>query len=143
MNVQAPETFKTGTLVIDRAVIFDPIKHIANGLFMEVDKSERFAKPDFDFSELSSLGAGSHRSISDDVKVGMAFFSEKGQKTLRWLYKTAGVTHIEFRGSTITNVIGYKYYAHLYRLPEGRWAWYCSLQNRALATETPALDTVH
>ena len=58
-----------------------------------------------------------------DPSFGWALVNEPGQKTLRWLYDTFGVDHLDFLGRVLRRPGGRRRVLYLYRYDCGRWRW--------------------
>lgn len=58
-----------------------------------------------------------------DPGFGWALYQEEGQKTLRWLYDTFGVTYLDFFGRILRNPLGNRFVLYLYRSCVGSWCW--------------------
>lgn len=62
--------------------------------------------------------------IRGDAKFGQVLYQEPGQKTLRWLFETYGVTWFELPGTILRNPYGHRYFLFLSRGDDGQWYWY-------------------
>ncbi len=57
-----------------------------------------------------------------DARIGQALYREGGQKTLRWLHDTHGITYVDFMGTELRGgPYGYRYVLCLYRGDGGSW----------------------
>jgi len=65
------------------------------------------------------------KMVQADARIAQALYEETGQKTLRFLHDTLGVTWIEFLGTTLRGSHGGRYALYLHRLPDGSWDWHC------------------
>lgn len=126
MEMQAPETFTSGTLmIVERAITpFDPAVYIVPGMALAKQNELHRAGEDIKFEQ----GPGRY-SLSEDAQLGLTLFEEEGQKTLRSLYDKFRVTWIQFTGLTVTDPFGRRYYPYLYRIPGGEWAWHALRRN--------------
>ena len=56
-----------------------------------------------------------------DAKGDESLYEEPGQVTLEWIYRTFGVTWVEFPGTTLRVSDGRRCFLYLYRDGDGRW----------------------
>lgn len=77
--------------------------------------------------------------IRADAKFGQTLYEEPGQKTLRWLYETYGVTWFELPGTILRGPRGYRHFLSLYRKDGGRWYWNFNWLDVDRHAESPAL----
>ncbi|MEK7639868.1 MAG: hypothetical protein AAB424_01890 [Patescibacteria group bacterium] len=61
--------------------------------------------------------------IQYDEQDFLALYEEKGQKTLRWLYDTQGITSLSFWGIILRIPLGDRRVLYLYRGGHGSWYW--------------------
>lgn len=79
-------------------------------------------------------------SIQLDAKIGETLYREKGQKTLRWLHQTFGVSDFEFLGTTLRRYNGNRCALRLWRHDDGcSWHWNCNPLDYARSSTFPAL----
>lgn len=56
-----------------------------------------------------------------DPQIGQSLYEEEGQKALRFLHDTTGVTWMEFLGQPLCSAYGIRYSLVLYRHGDGSW----------------------
>lgn len=73
-----------------------------------------------------------------DAQTGLSLYGEEGQKSLRYLYDTKGITWFECLGQTLRDASGLRYSLVLYRLVGGSWSRRCSYLGRDRRASDPA-----
>ena len=81
----------------------------------------------------------SGKTIQADAKIAQALYEEEGQKTLRFLYDTLGVTWMEFLGTILRSPDGHCSALYLCRRGDGKWVWHCLFLDDARSASDPAL----
>ncbi|TAK57792.1 hypothetical protein EPO17_01015 [Patescibacteria group bacterium] len=79
------------------------------------------------------------KAIQADAKIAEALYKEEGQKTLRFLYDTLGVTWMEFLGTVLRGPGGGRFALCLCRLGSGGWGWCCDWLDSGRDAGNPAL----
>ncbi len=80
------------------------------------------------------------KAIQADARIGQALFEEEGQKTLRWLFETLGITWFELLGTTLRGSGGGRCALYLYRQGGGSWGWHCYWLGNFRDARNPALS---
>jgi hypothetical protein len=122
-------------------VPFDPVKFIGKNwsILEQVGKrsggnlnvGQIIRKDYLKFDELFISGEERLKRIKatpDDIQLDaedfLALWQEKGQKTLRWLYETQGITWLSFWGTILQNPGGSRDVLCLYQDDDGSWSWH-------------------
>lgn len=123
---------------------FDSAKFIGKGWSVDEQVSSRPSGGNLDASQITRkdyLGKGElsihgeehlrrikaagEENIQLDGEDFLALYEEKGQKTLRWLYETRGITWLSCWGIILCHPDGDRGVLYLDRRDDGSWHWDC------------------